>query len=168
AGTGVPPGVTTFPTTHALGEPTYAVDPATLVGTEATEFTLDATAQGTAIGVDPSPIADLVEARLRSRVTAGWTLVESSIQPVIGTPSVVGEVVTYPVTISGTQIHDVDPAALTAEIRGLVLADARARLDDYGDVEITLWPDWVSTIPTRAGGITFTLGDPQPSPAPTP
>lgn len=168
AGTGVPPGVTTFPTTHALGAATYATDPATLVGTEATEFTLDATAQGTAIGVDPSPIADLVEARLRSRVTAGWTLVESSIQPVIGTPSVVGEVVTYPVTISGTQIHDVDEAALLAEIRGLVLADARARLDDYGDVEITLWPDWVSTIPTRAGGITFTLGDPQPSPAPTP
>lgn len=168
SGTGVPPGVTTFPTTHALGETTYATDPATLVGTEATEFTLDATAQGTAIGVDPGPIGDLAEARLRSRVTTGWTLVESSIQPVIGTPSVVGEVVSYPVTISGTQIHDVDQAALIAEIRGLVLADARARLDDYGDVEITLWPDWVSTIPTRVGGITFTLGDPQPSSAPTP
>lgn len=168
AGTGVPAGVTTFPTTHALGEATYATDPATLVGTEATEFTLDATAQATALGVDPSPIADLAEARLRSRVTAGWTLVESSIQPVLGTPSVVGEIVTYPVTISGIRVRDVDETALIAEIRGRPLADARARLDDYGDVEITLWPDWASTIPTRTGGITFTLGDPQPSPAPTP
>lgn len=168
AGTGVPAGVTIFPVTHALGDATYATDPATLVGTEATDFSLDATAQGTVIGVDASPIGELAEARLRGRVTTGWTLVDASIQPVIGTPTVVGEIVTYPVTISGTQTHDVNEAALIAEIRGLVLADARARLEDYGDVEISLWPDWVSTIPTRAGGITFTIGDPQPSAAPTP
>lgn len=168
AGTGVPAGVTTFPATHALGDTTYATDPATLVGTEATEFVLEATAQGTVIGVDPTPIADLVEARLRDRVNAGWSLVDSSIQPVIGAPTVVGEVVSYPVTIAGTQIHDVNEAALIAQVRGLVLADARARLAEYGDVEISLWPDWVSTIPTRAGGITFTVGEPQPSAAPTP
>lgn len=168
AGTGVPAGVTTFPATHALGEPTYTTDPAKLVGTEATEFALGATAQGTIIGVDPRPIGDLVEARLRSRVTAGWTLVDASIQPVIGPPTVIGEVVSYPVTISGIQIHDVDEAALIAQIKGLVLADARNRLDDYGDVEISLWPDWVSKIPTRTDRITFTVGEPQPSPAPTP
>ena len=168
AGAGVPPGITTFPASLALGEATYVTDPAALVGTEATEFTLDATAEGTVIGVDPSPIGDLAETRLRTRVTAGWTLVDASIQPVIGTPTVIGEVVSYPVTISGTQIHDVDEVALLAQIKGLILADARNRLDDYGDVEISLWPDWVSKIPTRADRITFTVGDPQPSPAPSP
>ena len=101
-------------------------------------------------------------------MTPGWTLVDNSIQPTLGTPTVIGEVISYPVSITGTQIHDVDEAALLAEIKGLVLADARARLDDYGDVEISLWPDWASTIPTRADRISFTIGDPQPSPAPTP
>ena len=101
-------------------------------------------------------------------MTEGWTLVDASIQPIIGTPTVIGDVVSYPVTISGTQIHDVDEAALIDQIKGLILADARNRLDDYGDVEISLWPDWVSKIPTRTDRITFTVGDPQPSPEPTP
>ncbi|HET7181359.1 MAG TPA: hypothetical protein VFI15_03920, partial [Candidatus Limnocylindrales bacterium] len=168
AGTGVPAGVTTFPATHALGEATYTTDPASFVGTEATEFSLDATAEGTVIGVDPSPIDDLVRARLDSRVADGWTLVESSIQPAIGTPTVAGEVVSYPVTISGTQIHDVNEAALVALVKGLVLIDARHRLEAYGDVEISLWPDWVDKVPTRTDRITLTIGDPQPSAAPTP
>jgi len=168
AGTGVPVGATAFPATAVIGDAVYATDPATLLATEATEFTLDATATGTVLGVDPGPISGLAEAQLRSRVTPGWTLVDNSIQPTLGTPTVIGEVISYPVSITGTQIHDVDEAALLAEIKGLVLADARARLDDYGDVEISLWPDWASTIPTRADRISFTIGDPQPSPAPTP
>jgi hypothetical protein len=168
AGSGVPAGVTAFPATHALGDATYATDPATLVGTEAADFSLNATAQGTVIGVDPGPIDGLAVARLRSRVTSGWTLVDSSIEPVVGTPTVTGEVVSYPVTVTGTQIHDVNQAALVAQIKGLILADARNPLDDYGDVEISLWPDWVDRVPTRTDRITFTIGDPQPSPGPTP
>jgi hypothetical protein len=168
AGTGVPPGITPFPATHALGDAVYATDPASLVGTEAADFSLDATAQGTVIGVDPQPIDGLAEARLRSRVTSGWTLVDGSIKPVVGTPTVAGEVVSYPVTVTGTQTHDVNQAALVAQIKGLILADARNRLDDYGDVEISLWPDWVDRVPTRTDRITFTIGDPQPSPGPTP
>ena len=168
AGTGVPAGVTTFPATHALGYPVYAVDPASLVGTEAANFSLDATAQGTVIGVDASPIGELARGRLTSRVTQGWTLVDSSVQPVIGTPTVVGQVISYPVTISGTQIHDVDAAALVAQIKGLILADARNRLGDYGDVEISLWPDWVDRIPTQNDRITLTIGEPRASVAPTP
>jgi hypothetical protein len=167
AGTGVPPGVTPFPATNQVDETTYATDPATLLGTEATEFTLDATAKGTAIGVNPSPIADLARGRLTAKVTQGWTLVESSIQPEIGTPTVTGAIVSYPVTITGTQVHDVDEAALIAQIRGLILADARNRLAAYGDVDITLWPDWVDRVPTNPDRITFTVGEPQASAAPS-
>jgi hypothetical protein len=166
--TGIPDGVTTFPGTHAIGDAAYTVDPATLLGTEAAEFSLDASAEGSILGVDPGPIAGLVEDRLRSRVPPGWTLVDSSIEPVLGAPTVVGEIISFPVTITGTAIRDVDAAALAAEIKGLVLADARVRLEAYGDVEISLWPDWASTIPTRSDRISFTLGDPQPSAAPTP
>jgi hypothetical protein len=166
AGTGIPPGLTMFPTTAAVGELTYAVDPATLVGTEVATFDLGATAMGTAIGVDPTPIGPIAESRLEAKVIAGWMLAPGQTAPTIGTPTAVGETVTYPVTISGAQVHDIDEAALLASVRGLGLPEARNKLDDYGDVEIILWPDWVTKVPTRADRITFSLGDPQPSATP--
>ncbi|MBI2780360.1 MAG: hypothetical protein HYX55_01020 [Chloroflexi bacterium] len=166
AGTGIPAGVTMFPETATVGEVQYAVDPATLVGTEATQFDLTATSQGSALGVDPTPIGAIAESRLEAKVKPGWTLVKAATTPKIGTPTAIGDVVTYPVTISGEQVRDVDKAALAASIRGLALAEARSRLDDYGDVEITLSPAWVTTVPTNPDRITFSIGDPRPSATP--
>ena len=168
AETGVPAGVTVFVETRAVGDATYEADPAKLVGTLAPEFTLSATAQGTALGVDPAPIAGIAESRLRARVTSGWTLSPGSITPLVGKPTVVGDVVSYPVTIVGTQVHSVDEAALVASIKGLVLAEARTRLDAFGDAEVSLWPDWVTSVPKREDRITLSLGDPQPSASPEP
>ena len=168
AGTGVPTGVTVFPETRAVGDPTYAVDPATLVGTAATQFDLSAMARGTALGVDPAPLSAIAESRLRAQVTTGWTVVGGSITPIVGKPSIIGSVISYPVTVAGTQVHDVDTASLIASIKGLVLAEARSKLGDYGDVEVTVWPDWVSTIPSHIDRIKLTLGEPQPSPSPAP
>ncbi|HYL41354.1 MAG TPA: hypothetical protein VET90_08605, partial [Candidatus Binatus sp.] len=68
----------------------------------------------------------------------------------------------------GTEVHGFDQAALIGQIKGLLLGDARARLADYGDVEISVWPDWVSTIPTHTDRITFAIGEPQASPTPGP
>jgi hypothetical protein len=62
----------------------------------------------------------------------------------------------------------VDQAALAGQIRGLVLAQARSRLEPYGDVSISVWPDWVTTIPSNADRIDFSLGEPQPAPTPGP
>jgi hypothetical protein len=168
AAIGVPPGITLFPQTRLAGETQFAVDPATLVGTEAAEFDLAATAQGTALGVDPSPISAMAEAKLRTRVTEGWSLLPGSITSEVGAPSVFGEVISYPVSIRATEVHDVDEAALIAQIRGHVLAEARSRLDAFGDVQITLWPDWVTTLPTRDDRISLTIGDPKPAPSPSP
>ncbi len=44
--------------------------------------------------------------------------------------------------------HAVDPAAVEAQIRGKSLKDAKAILDTYGQSQLTVWPDWVGTIPT--------------------
>jgi hypothetical protein len=166
--TGVPAGITLFPQTKIAGDSQFAVDPQTIVGVEAADFDLAATAQGTALGVDPSPIAAVADARLRTRVTPGWSLLAASITSEVGSPSVLGEVISYPVTIRGTQVHDVDAKALVPEIEGLVLAEARSRLAAFGDVQITLWPDWVTTVPTRADRITFTLAEPKPVSTPPP
>jgi hypothetical protein len=144
------------------------VDPASLVGRAASQFDLSATAQGTAIGVDESPIQGIAESRLRASVRAGWSLLPETISADIGEPAILGTILSYPVTVSGTQVHDVDEAALRAAIAGLVLAEARSRLDDYGDVEITVWPDWVTKVPTHQDRIEFEFGAPQPSASPTP
>jgi hypothetical protein len=167
-GLGVPSGVTIFPETQAIGETEYATDPQSLVGSASLEVELSATAEGSVLGVDPGPIEAIAEARLASRVSEGWTLAAGSTSFELGTPTVLGEVVTYPVTIAATQVHDVDQAALLQQVRGRVLAEARSRLDDFGDVEITVWPDWVTTIPTNVERISFTLAQPRPAPSPTP
>jgi hypothetical protein len=168
AAEGVPTGTTLFDATKVLGEITPSVDPATLVGQEVATFDLGLTATGTVLGVDPSPVRSVAETRLRARVPDGWRLDEPSIHIEVGEPLVVGDVVSFPVTATATRVRLVDQAALESQVKGLVLAEARAKLDDYGDVTIVLWPDWVTTIPTNDARITFTLSDPAPLETPGP
>jgi hypothetical protein len=157
---GVPDGTTLFPETQDLGEPTRSVDPATLVGTDAAEFELGVTAQGTVIGADPGPVDTLARARIRTVVDEGFRLVEDSIVTEPGTPIVAGSVITFPVTVQALEIRVVDGAALLSRVRGLGLPQARTILQAYGDVAITVWPDWVTTIPTIEGRATLTIGEP--------
>ncbi len=167
-GTTIPPGVEVFDQTQVVGPPEFATDPASLVGSASLEVDLVATAEGSILGVDSTPIEAIAQARLQERVAEGWALAPGSTTFDLGVPTVLGETVVYPVSIAATQVRDVDQAALAELVRGLLLADARSQLDDFGNVEITLWPDWVTTIPRSPDRITFTLVDAQPAPSPTP
>lgn len=160
--TGVPQGTTLFPETRLLGTATPTVDPATLVNGEVKEFTLGLTGQGTVLGVDPAPVQGVAETRLRARVPAGWSLDEDSIDITVGVPIVAGDTISFPVSVRATQVRVVDEKTLRTAIRGLGLAEARAVLEDYGDATITLWPDWVTTIPGNDSRVTFTVADPAP------
>lgn len=143
-----PAGTTVFPETATLGETTPSVDPATLVGTEVATFDLGLSATGTVLAVDKGPVASVADTHLRQNVSAGSELVEDSIDIVVGTPIVVGDQVSFPVTASATQVAVLDPAALKALVLGKTPAEAEAVLAPYGTAQITLSPDWVSTIPT--------------------
>lgn len=159
---GVPAGTTVFAETRLLGTATPTVDPATLVDSEVTEFTLGLAGQGTVLGVDPAPVRGLAETRLRARLQSGWRLVADTIDIKVGLPVVAGTTISFPVTARATQVREIDEAAARAEIRGLGLAEARALLEDLGDVSITLWPDWVTTIPTNDSRVAFSIADPTP------
>jgi hypothetical protein len=129
------------------------------------------TAKGTVVGVDPSPVSTLAEARLRSSVKDGFSLLEDSIDIEPGTPLVTGSTITFPVTASAWAARDLDVSALRARIHGLGLPQARTVLREYGDATITVWPDWVTTIPTNDDRLSFTItAPPAPSPStrPTP
>ncbi len=141
-------GTTVFPDTATLGDATYTVDPATLLGKEVDTFDLGASATGTVLAVDETAVQEVAEANIGPQVQAGYELIDGSSE-VDPAPGVVENgVITFPVTITARQVLQIDPAAIEAEIRGKSLADAKAILDRYGQSELSVWPDWVGTIPT--------------------
>ena len=168
AGTGVPPGLTTYADSKVIGEPEYSVDPTTLVGSTELEVDVLASAGGSILGVDTSPVEAMARSRLEAETAEGWSLDPASVALTLGTPTPIGDILTLPFTIAGTQVHDVDQAALIESIRGLLLPEARTKLAAYGDAQVTLWPDWVTTIPDNVDRITLTLAQPAPAPSPTP
>jgi hypothetical protein len=141
-------GTTVFQQTASLGEPTFTVEPATLVGDEVPSFELGATATGTVLAVDEEAVKAVATADIATHVEPGYTLVEGSSE-VTPSPGVVeGAEIAFPVVITARQILDLDTAAIEAEIRGRSLAEAQTILQRYGTAELSVWPDWVGTIPT--------------------
>ena len=109
----------------------------------------------------------------RRRVSRRWRWTSRSISAgsasvQLGEPAVFGDTISFPVTVRGLQVRDVDQAKLLADIRGLEAPQARSRLEAFGDVSISLWPDWVTTIPTNDDRIDLTIATPQLAPSPTP
>ncbi len=141
-------GTTVFPETAVLGEPTFSVDPASLLGDEVATFDLGASANGTVLAVDETAVEVVAAADIASHVEPGYSLVDgsSSVNP---SPGVVESgVITFPVTVTAKEILTIDPEAIEAEIRGKSLAEAQTILARYGTAELSVWPDWVGTIPT--------------------
>ena len=154
----VPAGLTVFEATAQLGELSPTVDPKTLVGTEAASFDLGLTGEGSVLAVDEAPISAVAEAWVRSSVAPEHVFVEGSLSVEVGDPVVEGDLIRYPVTARGAQNVVVDPAALREAIKGRPIAEARRLLERYGDVTITVWPDWVSTIPSLDARLELLVG----------
>ncbi len=141
-------GATVFPATATLGPATFEVDPASLVGKEVDGFDLTASATGSVLAVDEAPVRTVAEANIDASVDSGYTLVDGSGQVETSPALVEDGVITFPVVVTARQVLVVDPAEIKAAILGKSLADARTILARYGTVELSVWPDWVGTIPT--------------------
>ncbi|MEO8571208.1 MAG: baseplate J/gp47 family protein [Chloroflexota bacterium] len=162
-------GATVFPATGTLGEPTPDVPTDTLVGQEVPTFTLTLSASGTVVAVDTAPVTTIADAQLRAAVKPGHELVAGSEQIKVGDAQVVGQSVSFPVTASAEQIAVLDPAALRAAVLGKPIADAKAILAQYGDVRLTVSPDWSGTVPGFESRVNVTIDHPVriETPAPT-
>ncbi len=152
-----PAGIVIFERTAVMGEVTPTVDPTTIVGKEVATFELGVTGRGTVVGVNTDPITSLAESRLTSTIQAPDTLVDGSVEIVVGDPTIDGELVRFPVSARASTVRTLDGDALKAQILGLPLRAARAQLEGVGTVEIVLWPDWVTTIPTFESRVTVTI-----------
>nr|MBA2373241.1 baseplate J/gp47 family protein [Chloroflexota bacterium] len=167
-----PAGTTLFAATAALGPTTTTVDPATFLDQEIATFELGLSAIGTVVAADPAPVTAIAEERLLGSVSAGRELVAGSVRIEVGEGSVSGGEVRFPVTASAMQVGTLDPVALEALILGKPVDEARRLLAGFGDVELTVWPDWVTTVPTLEARVEVRTERPievtttTPSPAP--
>ena len=153
-------GATVFPQTTLIGEPVLDQDLDALLGQEVESFDLSMRLEGTVTAVDAAPVQVVAEARLASSVDPGYEMVDGSSQITIDPAVVSGGTVSFPVLVSARQVRVLDPAAIELEIRGLPIAEAVARLEQYGSVQLTVWPDWVGTIPTIDGRVAVSIDGP--------
>ena len=165
-------GATVFPSTGRLGDPTPDVVPATLVGQEVSTFALALSATGTVIAVDAAPVKSIAETQLRATVRSDHELVPGSVNIVVGDALISGQSVSFPVEASAEQIAVLDPGALKAAVLGKPIEQARTILGAYGQVQLTVSPDWTGSVPTFESRVTLTVEraiqveTPKPSAAP--
>jgi hypothetical protein len=148
---------TVFPETKVLGAPVFGVDPKSLVGKEVETFDLAATASGTVVAVDTAPVQTIAETRLASSIEPGYALIEGSGQVDPAPAEISDGIITFPVVVTAREVLVLDAERIKAEIMGKPLADAREILATYGDAELTLWPDWVGTVPTLDSRVEVTV-----------
>ena len=161
-----PAGSTLFAQTATLADPAFSVDLTALVGQEVATFELGATSTGSVTAVDRGAVPALAAEVLQGRVAADHRLVDGSVDVQTDTPTASGEVVMFPVTARAQQVLVLDAKALASKIKGRPIFQARSILEPYGDVQIGVWPDWVTSIPTIDGRIELRIG-PSGSPAPS-
>jgi len=153
-----PADATVFPSTGTLAQAIPDVPPDTLVGQEVPTFALSLSATGTVIAVDAAPVRAIAVAQLQAAVKAGYGLVEGSEDVQVGEAVVVGQSVSFPVTASARQIAILDPEVLRTAVLGKPIDDARAILASYGDVSLTVSPDWTGSVPGFESRVTLTIG----------
>ena len=163
-----PPGAVVFPETALLGTVTPTTDPATLLDAEQETFELAVEAEGTVIAVNPDPVQQIAQTRLESLVAPGNVLVDGSVRIEPGTPVVEGQEISFPVAVRAAQVAIPDAAELKSLVMGRTADEAEELLAEYGEVEVTLWPDWVSSVPTMDGRVTVEVGTPIPAEEPDP
>ena len=161
-------GATVFPATGTLGTTKPTLDPATLVGQEIATFDLGLSATGTVITADTTPINGIADTQLRAAVKPDHELVAGSAGITVGGAVVTGQTVTFPVTATAKQVALLDPGTLKAKVLGKSVADAKAILSQYGDVRLSVSPDWTGSVPSFESRVDLTVQGAVPVETPGP
>ncbi len=154
-----PEGATIFPETAELGAPIPSVDPATLLDQEIATFDLGLSASATVTAVNADPVETIAADRLRDAVDPNHRLVDGSIDVTVEPAVISGDQISFPASATARQVAILDPAALKTQVMGRPLEEARTILEAYGTVQLSAWPDWVSTIPTLDGRVELTIDE---------
>ena len=161
-------GATVFSETGVLGPTTPSVDPTTLVGQEVATFDLGLSANGTVTTVDSGPVSGIANTALQAAVKPDHTLVPGSVDVKVDGAIVTGQTVTFPVHATAKQTANLDPATLEKLVLGKPIPEAKAILAPFGDVEITVSPDWTGSVPSFESRVDVTVHQPVPIETPSP
>ncbi len=166
----VPPPNVAYPETARLTEPVPSVDPDSLVGQEVETFDLALTASGAVTVVDSSLVEDVTEARVLAAASPDADLVAGSLTIEVGTPVADDVAVLFPTTGQAEETARLDPEMIKEEALGKSVEEASSDLSRYGEVVITTWPDWVTSVPGFGARVEVTIttqtGEPEKTPVP--
>jgi Baseplate J-like protein len=164
----VPAGATLFPETAELGVPVPSVDPASLLDQEIATFDLSLSATATVTAVDSGPVESIAAERLRATIDGAHRLVDGSIKVTVEPAVISGDQISFPASATATEVAILDADDLKTQVIGRPVEEARSLLEAYGTVQLSVWPDWVSTIPTMDGRVQLTLDEAVPVETPPP
>lgn len=146
--------------------------PPDLVGTEDTPtFELSAT-----LDFDrPYASRADVEATARSLLLSddsaaptGTTILPDSITIELGPATASAEGLQVTALVASAAAAAIDVGAVRDRVAGLTVAEARAALEDLGEIQVDLWPSWLDRLPGLAFRISVETVAPSPGPSASP
>jgi hypothetical protein len=158
-----PRGLTLFPETGALGKVSTDKTSSDLVGSATDSFDLTAESTSSALAVDQAQIESVAATQLTDSAPTGVRVFADTVQTQVSPGIVNGDRIVFEVTAMAQQYEPIDPATVKEQIRGKTVSEARSILAAYGTVEVSVWPDFIPTIPDDARRINVAIEDPQVS-----
>jgi Baseplate J-like protein len=156
-----PRGLTVFPQTGTMGKVTVAQSASDVVGAATESFQISVESPGSVLAVDEALVASVAGNQLLASVAPGVRVFPETVTTQVSPGVVNGDVITYQVTADGRQYAPIDASALEDSIRGKTISEARSILEPYGTVELSVWPDFIPTIPDDVRRINLTIESPE-------
>jgi hypothetical protein len=155
-----PAGLTIYPETAALGRVTASAAAGDLVGSKVDTFELSVDTQASLLAVDEALVATVAGKQLVAAAPTGVRVFAETVTTQVSPGTVSGDTIGYVVSAQARQYTPVDPAKLQAQVIGKTLSEARSILAAYGQVDVSVWPDFIPTIPNDIRRINLTIQNP--------
>jgi hypothetical protein len=155
-----PRGLTLFPQTATLGRLSATAAAGDVVGTKVDTFDLGLDTTATALAVDEALVASVAGDQLEASAPVGVRVFPETITTRLSPGVVQDKLIAYQVVAQARQYAPVDAAKLEESIRGKTLSEARSILEPFGTVVLTVWPDFIPTIPDDTRRINLTVENP--------
>jgi hypothetical protein len=159
-----PAGLTVYPASAVLGGTSPSAPAAEVVGTVTESFELALSAAATVLAVDERHVDEVALEHLRALVPAGATLLAGSLTVSHGPGEVADGLITFAASADGSAYRLPDRDELLAEVRGKSVAEARAIMEQYGSVALSVWPEFVDRVPDQPARINLTILPPTEAP----
>jgi hypothetical protein len=156
-----PRGLTLFPETGTLGKVTTDKTASDVVGSATGSFDLTAESSSSALAVDQAQIEAVAATQLIDSAPKDVQVFADTVKTQVSPGIVNGDRLVFEVTATAQQYDQIDKGALTQQIRGKTVSEARSILAAYGTVEVSVWPDFIPTIPDDTRRINLVIEDPQ-------